>query len=78
MTLTGRVSHRLVSATADSVTGVSTPAIPSATQVPELTAGVRDRILHAAGNSQSAGTRRTYDSSWRRFADWCSSAGHTA
>jgi integrase len=78
MTPAGRVPHHLMSPTVDSVARVSTPAIPSAAQTPELTANVRDRILHAAGNSQSAGTRRAYDSSWRRFTDWCSSAGHTA
>ena len=57
---------------------MSSPALPAVARVPELEAAVRARILCAAGNSQSAGTRRAYDSAWRRFAGWCSTNGHTA
>lgn len=57
---------------------VSRPAPTAATRVPELKPGLRERILCAAGNSQSAGTRRAYDSAWRRFNNWCSAAGHIA
>lgn len=53
-------------------------ALPVSARVPELGAGVRERIMRAAGNSQSAGTQRAYDSAWRRFQDWCTSSGHTA
>ena len=53
-------------------------ALPVSARVPELGAGVRERIMRAAGNSQSAGTQRAYGSAWRRFQYWCTSSGHAA
>lgn len=58
---------------------MSTPSLPtSAAATPNLEVAVRERILSAAGNRQSAETRRAYDSAWRRFENWCARNGHTA
>ena len=54
------------------------PAIPAAGAMPELDIDVRERIRHAHGNSQSAGTKRAYDSAWRRFENWCATSTHVA
>lgn len=62
----------------DTVTDVDEPARINSPRVPELGVAVRERILHAAGNAQATGTRRAYDSAWRRFANWCTSHGHVA
>jgi integrase len=73
--LTDRIGARLSPPT-DSVPGMN--ALPATARAPELEPAVRARILSAAGNSQSSGTQRAYDSAWRRFEDFCTSSGHTA
>ena len=57
---------------------MASPALPVVARVPDLEPILRERILCAAGNSQSSGTRRAYDSAWRRFTDWCAANGYTA
>lgn len=69
---------RLSSSVANLAAVSSTPALAAGAQVPDLEPGVRARILRAAGNAQSAGTRRAYDSAWRRFTNWCDASGHIA
>nr|WP_234884201.1 site-specific integrase [Mycolicibacterium aubagnense] len=54
------------------------PAVNGAGRVPELGGPAQERILRAAANAQSAGTRRTYGSSWARFEQWCGANGYTA
>lgn len=67
-----------MSPTVTTVALVTSPAIPAPAAMGELQSAVCERILRAAGNSQSAGTRRAYDSAWRRFAGWCAEHGCTA
>lgn len=62
---------RHLSGAVASVHSVASPELPAVTAMGDLQAAVCDRILRAAGNSQSQGTRRAYDSAWRRFSGWC-------
>lgn len=38
----------------------------------------QEAILRAAASAQSPGTRRAYDSAWRRFEQWCATRRHCA
>lgn len=48
----------------------------AAATFPDLTAEVAARIERSMASARSAGTRRAYSSSWRRFESWCARAGH--
>lgn len=48
-----------------------TPAVPQAGSDIELDRHTQEAILRAAAASQAPGTRRAYDSAWRRFENWC-------
>ncbi|BBY99871.1 tyrosine-type recombinase/integrase [Mycolicibacterium fallax] len=52
------------------------PAVRAAGPDTELDRRTQDRILRAAAAAQSPGTRRAYDSGWRRFENWCTRQGH--
>lgn len=41
-----------------------------------LAPDVAQRIAQATSSSRSAGTKRAYDSAWRRFDAWCQRNGH--
>lgn len=61
----GKVLHT------DSVVPVSGMAV-----FPDLSCEVAARIERSMASARSAGTRRAYDSAWRRFETWCTAAGH--
>ncbi|MCW1823132.1 site-specific integrase [Mycobacterium senegalense] len=52
------------------------PAVTTAAQPPDLAPDVVERIRSATVSSQSEGTRRAYESAWRRFEGWCRIHGH--
>lgn len=54
------------------------PAVTAAAQPPDLPVDVVERIRLATIDSQSEGTRRAYESSWRRFEGWCRRNGYEA
>lgn len=52
------------------------PAVTHAAEVPDLAPDVVERIRSATISSQSQGTRRAYESAWRRFEGWCRRSGY--
>lgn len=52
------------------------PAVTAGPQPPDLAPDVVERIRSATISSQSQGTRRAYESAWRRFEWWCRTNGH--
>ncbi|MBE5488594.1 hypothetical protein E3G71_001095 [Mycobacteroides abscessus] len=52
------------------------PAVNAAAAPPDLPPDAVERIRAATIDSQSEGTRRAYESSWRRFEWWCRTNGH--
>lgn len=54
------------------------PAVNAAAAPPDLPPDAVERIRLATIDSQSEGTRRAYESSWRRFEEWCRIHGHQA
>ncbi|KMV15891.1 integrase [Mycolicibacterium conceptionense] len=54
------------------------PARATDDQAPSLAPAVADRIRRAAQSAQAGGTRRAYQSAWRRFERWCAAQGHTS
>ena len=55
---------------------MSSPAVPAAGPDTALDRRTQEAILRAAAAAQSAGTRRAYDSAWRRFERWCGTRQH--
>lgn len=55
-----------------------TPERVSTAVEPEIPPSVARRIAKAVESSRSEGTRRTYETAWRRFTGWCEREGHVA
>ncbi|OXM18318.1 integrase [Rhodococcus erythropolis] len=53
-------------------------AVGTAAVFPDLPDDVAARIVRSMESARSDGTRRAYESAWRRFEHWCTAHGHSS